>query len=556
MMPGPERDEPTEPAERELTIAVPPTWHDTGGAGSATGATAPTWRRELPRWLATLNPGRTPREYEKAASYFFLTPGVPDTLDQISFDLLLAYRGALTLRAAPRERGAAYMPRATRGDRPAPALGSARPAGRLPDGETGGVAGEREPTDPADTAAPLAPATVNIRLTALRQFLVHCALMGLLPDLSPDRVRAALRRLPIEHRRPYQILAEAEWEEFLHAALLPAENATQHATQQPSDATSHATGEDKTERMKSGGGPWGTPRAARLERAEARHAASSGVTPDAPSAEQATEHAKAVQVKSRFGLTGTRTAQRDHALVALALATGLRAIEISQLDIGDLQREWHAGREEWWLVLPDAKTKGQKGGRTLPLAPQLVETLLAYIRATGRKWENAEDRFSPLFLSRQSGRRPRGETSTRASEARPPGRHGGRLSTVQIRYIVNQIEQRWIAMRSGAGSGTGSLSSLAAETRAISPHALRHSTAIALLQGNEASNRPPATVEHVRGWLGHFDIRTTQGYLAHLESREHRRPFVLAPGDPSAGTQNDEQQVRQRDSATDTAQSG
>jgi hypothetical protein len=56
---------------------------------------------------------------------------------------------------------------------------------------------------------------------------------------------------------------------------------------------------------------------------------------------------------------------------------------------------------------------------------------------------------------------------------------------------------------------------------------------MALLEGNDTAGRPPASVEHVRGWLGHFDIRTTQGYLAHLEGRKHRRPFTLAPG---AGT--------------------
>lgn len=67
------------------------------------------------------------------------------------------------------------------------------------------------------------------------------------------------------------------------------------------------------------------------------------------------------------------------------------------------------------------------------------------------------------------------------------------------------------------------------ETRAISPHALRHSTAVALLEGNAETGRPPASVEHVRGWLGHFDIRTTQGYLAHLDGRRHRRAFALAP---------------------------
>src|SRR5262249_494235 len=115
-------------------------------------------------------------------------------------------------------------------------------------------------------------------------------------------------------------------------------------------------------------------------------------------------------VKSRTGLTGARTARRDHALLSLALATGLRAIELSQLDAGDLTREWHGGQEEWWLVLPDAKTKGQRGGRTLPLAPQLVAVLFSYIKETGRRWEDAGDRATPLFLSTIRRRRALAET--------------------------------------------------------------------------------------------------------------------------------------------------
>jgi integrase len=527
-MPEPERAEPAKPAEwvtddarRELLATTPPTWQDAGGAGDATATPAPTWQRELPRWLATLNPGRTPREYEKAISYFFLTPGVPAALDQITFDLLLAYRGALALRAAPRERGAAYGPASPRRDSRAPALDTPQPSNALPTGGSAGETGADAEEVAADAPTPLAPATVNIRLTALRQFLVHCALMGLLPHLSPERIRAALRRLPIEHRRPYQILAEAEWEEFLRAALLPAENAAQHATQPPSDATSHAPGDDQTERTQHRGGPWGTPRVARLERAEAQHAAGSGIAPDAAPAERATEHAQAPGVKSRFGLTGARTAQRDHALVALALATGLRAIEISQLDIADLQREWHAGREEWWLVLPDAKTKGQKGGRTLPLAPQLVETLMAYIRSTGRKWENPADQAAPLFLSVYE-RRARGRGGERSAP-----RAARRLLPGQIARIVDRVEAQWLALREERAAHGDAMS--AGETRAISTHALRHSTAVALLEGNAETGRPPASVEHVRGWLGHFDIRTTQGYLAHLDARRHRRPFTLSP---------------------------
>src|SRR5260221_12569092 len=57
-----------------------------------------TWRQELPRWLATLDGARTRREYEKAVGYFFTAPGVPQALSDLSFDLLLAYRGRLALR--------------------------------------------------------------------------------------------------------------------------------------------------------------------------------------------------------------------------------------------------------------------------------------------------------------------------------------------------------------------------------------------------------------------------------------------------------------------------
>ena len=104
-----------------------------------------------------------------------------------------------------------------------------------------------------------------------------------------------------------------------------------------------------------------------------------------------------------------------------------------------------------------------------------------------------------------------------------------RLSTRQVARIVDRIESQWLATRPDLGSNADSNSLATGETRAISPHALRHSAAIALLEGNAASGRPPASVEHVRGWLGHFDIRTTQGYLAHLESRQHRRPFTILP---------------------------
>jgi site-specific recombinase XerD len=216
------------------------------------------------------------------------------------------------------------------------------------------------------------------------------------------------------------------------------------------------------------------------------------------------------------------------------LATGLRAIELASLDVGDLSREWHAGQEEWWLILPDKKTKGQRGGRTLPVDPALMVTLLDYLTATGRRWERAADRATPLFISGPARPPIKGECAMRGGEAVEPGRRTRwmprRLSPNQIRRIVDRVETQWQALRAQEASAAVDDDNALGETRLISPHALRHSTAVALLEGNDLTGRPPASVEHVRGWLGHFDIRTTQGYLAHLEGRKHRRPFTLAPG--------------------------
>lgn len=462
-----------------------PGWTSTGSSGS--------WRQDLARWLVTLNPGRTPREYEKAISYFFETPGVPRQVDDLTFDLLLAYRGALAMRATPHDQRARMPVHPDREPRLPP---SPSPNAGAIEGDAAARYDDGESTTP-DALPPLAPATVNVRLTALRQFLVYCSLAGKLPHLSPDRIRAALRRLTIERRRPYQILAEQEWDQFLQAASLPHQTQTQaQSALEPSLARDGGEGGDSEDSAAARNG---------------EESASTEPTPTRPSLP-----------KSRSGLTGERTAARDHALIALALATGLRAIELSGLDVGDLAREWNNGVEEWWLILPDAKTKGQRGGRTLPLAPALVETLMVYVKSTGRRWDDAGDRATPLFLS---------QTRRRVLRASGPYL---RLSAAHIRDIVDRVETQWLALRSeGDQQGRGSM--LAGETRQISPHALRHSTAIALLEGSASTGRPPASVEHVRGWLGHFDIRTTQGYLAHLDARKHRRPFTLAPGS-GAGT--------------------
>ena len=498
---------------------------DSGSAGQP----APNWRPVLNRWLLTLNPGRTQDEYAKAVRYFFETPGAPQRLGNVTADILLAYRGALTLRADRRRRS---MPR-----RHATARRGALWTGNDAVETLAGATSEQTRQPPTGGAfarpaslrqGPLSPATVNIRLTALRQFLLFALEQDALPPtLSAERVRSALRRLRNERRRPYQILAEEEWDDFLRAALSPAAGAA------PESADSAPTATNTPPAQRS---PWGVTRALREQERQHRAAEEIAAAPtaDIDSDGQASGLAELPPQGRR---TGAHTAQRDHALISLALATGLRAIELSLLDVGDLVSERRRGTTEWWLSLPDEKTKGQRGGRTLPLAPELVQTLLDYIRATGRAWDNSAYRLTPLFLALTRGRspylNPPATSPMRdvalAWDASEP--HYRRLRPEQIRGVIHRVEAQWLAQQRAEATDTDAVEALAnsSQNRHISPHALRHSAAIALLLGDEASDRPPASVEHVRGWLGHFDIRTTQRYLAHIESRDQRRRFAIRP---------------------------
>jgi integrase len=530
-----ESDEVGAPVDEPASALAALTGHSGANDGSPdSGADLPGgWRFEAQRWLATLNPGRTQREYQKAISYFFATSGVPQEIAALTFDLLLAYRGALAMRAtahadAQPRRSARSGPRGIAGAAPAQLAGHGEDTTERASPEAGA---QKRP-------GPLSPATVNIRLTALRQFLVYCALYGALYGaaitLTPDQIRAALRRLSVERRRPYQTLAEPEWAAFLRAARLPASRRLSPVA---------GTEAEGAERMRPPG-PWGVPRAVREEMQAARQQAGDSSPTYALGEDEGDDvldiHSSPAPVRSRAGLTGERTAPRDYALLALALATGLRAIELASLDVGDLSREWRAGQEEWWLVLPDSKTKGQSGGRTLPLAPEIAQILRGYLDVTGRNWERPDDRETPLFLSgpvrnvRTARRQVTGQFPSAASypQQKPVLR---RLSPSQIRLIVDRVETQWQALY----EVNGKRGRRSADARRISPHALRHSTAIALLEGNQMGGRPPASVEHVRGWLGHLDIRTTQGYLAHLDARRQRRPFTLSLGAEESGGSTD-----------------
>ena len=170
--------------------------------------------------------------------------------------------------------------------------------------------------------------------------------------------------------------------------------------------------------------------------------------------------------------------QRDVAILKVALATGLRVSELAALDVSDLTQMGGA----WWIAVRSGK--GRKS-RQVGLSPDDAAEVLAYIAATGRRFAATADRATPLWLSRRNGR----------------------LSARHVRRLIDSMAD--LAQARGK----------IAPGKQISPHALRHTLAIALLRGDPDAGRRKASTMEVKAVLGHASLTTTQRYLEHL-SRE------------------------------------
>src|SRR5437588_1422489 len=167
---------------------------------------------------------------------------------------------------------------------------------------------------------------------------------------------------------------------------------------------------------------------------------------------------------------------RDRAMFELAYAAGLRAEEIVNLDVVDVDPD---GEE--------LRVSG-KGGRTriVPAGEPAWRAIDAYL-TQGRPRLAAEEGGGPngrveaaLFLSRR----------------------GRRLSTSDVRRRLRLSTRR-------AATGAG-----------VSPHTLRHSFATHLLEGG-------ADLRTIQELLGHASISTTQTYTR-VESGRLRRVYAKA----------------------------
>lgn len=159
----------------------------------------------------------------------------------------------------------------------------------------------------------------------------------------------------------------------------------------------------------------------------------------------------------------TRIGRRDHALLLLALETGLRVSELTGLTCEAVQLGTGAHVR--------CHGKGRKE-RITPLRREARAVLRSWLDERGR---TASD---PLF----------------------PGPKGGQLSRDAVRRLV----ERHVA------AATPACPSLAAKD--VTPHTLRHSCAMNLL-------RHGVDTATIALWLGHEDVRTTYSVYLHADLR-------------------------------------
>ncbi|MBP2477068.1 integrase/recombinase XerC [Crossiella equi] len=191
-----------------------------------------------------------------------------------------------------------------------------------------------------------------------------------------------------------------------------------------------------------------------------------------PSVLRAEQATAAMEASKAGAAEGDPVALRDHAIVELLYATGVRVSELCGLDLGDID---HARRVA--LVLG----KGDKQ-RSVPYGEPADRAIRAWL-AQGRPQLVCAASHAALFL----------------------GARGGRLDPRVVRRVVHDM----------VGSVPGAAP--------IGPHGLRHSAATHLLEGG-------ADLRSVQELLGHATLATTQLYthvtverLKAIHDRTHPR---------------------------------
>lgn len=165
--------------------------------------------------------------------------------------------------------------------------------------------------------------------------------------------------------------------------------------------------------------------------------------------------------------------RRDLAILLLLYNTGARVQELVDIDLGDLRLDP--------IPLVTLQGKGRKQ-RTCPIWKKTVDVLEHWIEERGHE-------PGPLFYNRR----------------------GARLTRSGIAYILDSIVRRaHLEPR---------------HTKTVSPHVIRHSTAMHLL-------RSGVDITTIAAWLGHAQLSTTHGYVE-IDLRMKQKAVALTSTIPS-----------------------
>ncbi len=175
----------------------------------------------------------------------------------------------------------------------------------------------------------------------------------------------------------------------------------------------------------------------------------------------------------------TWTGRRDHALLVLGCQTGLRATELTHLTVGDV----HLGTGAHVSCLG----KGRRQ-RITPLTTATVAVLNAWLA------ERAGLPADPLFITR------RGTPLSRDALERRIAKH----------------------------TATAALSCPTLREKKVSPHVLRHSAAMRLLNAG-------VDTSVIALWMGHENVATTQVYIHADLALKERAIARTAPQDAPPG---------------------
>ena len=148
---------------------------------------------------------------------------------------------------------------------------------------------------------------------------------------------------------------------------------------------------------------------------------------------------------------------RDRALLLFLYNTGARAQELVGLNVGQVRLDP--------TTVVVIRGKGRKQ-RTCPLWTKTADALRAWLSSRGAPGE-----AEPLFVNER----------------------GGRLSRSGVAYLLRRAR------------GQAALGELK-HARSLSPHVVRHTTAMHLLQAG-------CDMTTIAAWLGHAQLTTTHGYV-------------------------------------------